>query len=113
MTTYSSWGELNGETLTLGDKVIFRVKGRELRGQIHSYFIEFEEVINNIVFLLCDMTDKQGQDFLSEAYGYEQTGGGWPQCRTNDYEALTRGVLATFKLLNQGYQTTNWRGEFQ
>lgn len=87
---YKSFRELNGKILRGGDNLFFKDRVYNVRGRYLNY-----SGGNNAIF--SDLGLGDGIDFCSEAYGYKALSGGFPECNTDDYQALTKVALALFK----------------
>lgn len=91
--TYRSSHELEGKTLCLGDKVILL----DIEHSVQKKFLNIEYKSNYEVFKRLGIKDYRS--FCSQHYGYDAERGDWPECQENDYEALTRVVMALFKII--------------
>lgn len=94
MSTYNNYKELEGKVLKSGDKVYLKGIG---------YSVTWSHLSNSggsnrKVF---DLLGLNVSDFCDKAYGYDNEGGDWPSAKRNDYEALTRCVLALYKVIEE------------
>lgn len=87
-------------SLTVGDKIIFSVRGEDYEYEVNSDFLGAYGYDNDIIFHILRQ-DKH--KFLEKAYGYLTHGGDWPQTRDGrDLQALLRAVWLLFaKIGNQ------------
>jgi hypothetical protein len=83
------------ELLKHGDTVIFKVKGKTYEYQVKFCFCDLSRTPNNIIFTKLNLNAK---DFCKKHYGYDPTADSdcWPECKPNDFEALTRVVNALY-----------------
>jgi hypothetical protein len=96
MTTYKSYSELKGKTLTPGNIVIFCTD--EYRVNLDTRYLNRINGRNDQVFHACGITNKY--DLADTVYGYENDREGvWPNFELGDYKALTRLVLVLFQFL--------------
>jgi hypothetical protein len=93
--TYRTFDQLNGKTLEYGDAVV-------LIGHRHETYDRFLDNTKNMNGWIFDEHKIHGHYFLKEVYGYEPTIGDWPECRTSNYEALTRAALVLLAF-QEGY----------
>ena len=94
MAEYKKYSDLVGATLKYGDTVFlgdneYRVRCKHLANICGPNYQIFRDLnIDNYI------------EFCSKAYGYSIEGhGSWPECLPNDYSALTRCVLAIYKII--------------
>lgn len=103
MTVYRSYSELEGKTLEYGDKLVFQHNKVILSYDVKNGFLLYPiNGENDKIFHLLNLEKRIDIiKFAKSAYGYKSESGLFPQCLTNDYEALTRIALALFKLCEQ------------
>lgn len=103
MAVYRSYSELEGKTLNYGDKLVFQHNKVILLYHVKDGFlIQPINGENDKIFHLLNLEKRIDIiKFANSAYGYKARSGLFPQCLTNDYEALTRITLALFKLCEQ------------
>lgn len=100
MATYTSFSELKGKQLELGDEVQFTIKGETLFYIVNNSFLEESVYTSNaIIFERLNISDKN--KYASLIYGYFVVNGtgesSWPEFRENDYKAATKLVCNLFK----------------
>ena len=103
MAEYRKYADLVGATLEQNDTVFFVDREYKVRHKFLSniggpnYQIFQDLHIDNEV------------EFCSKAYGYPiEEGGAWPECSPNDYSALTRCVLAIYKIIEGIKEKEQW-----
>ena len=103
MAEYRKYSDLVGVTLKYDDSVFFGSR---------EYRVRYKHLAN-----ICGLNSQIFQDlhindpieFCSKAYGYSIEGrGSWPECLTNDYSALTRCVLAIYKVIESIPEEKRW-----
>lgn len=92
MATYKSFKQLNGKTLKQNDVLVFD----KYKYNVHSDFLNNPELTNDVLF---DHFGIDAIEFCEAAYGYKSKSGFWPECKHNDFEALTRVALLIFFML--------------
>jgi hypothetical protein len=93
------------DTLKLDDIVIFTVKGVKYEYQVEFCFCDFRsKEYNDIIFTKLNLNAK---DFCTKHYGYQSYDGFWPECKLNDYKALTRVVNALYDEINKNILPDN------
>lgn len=105
ITTYN-YSILKEYILKHGDEIVFLEEKPELAYVVReSWLGRFNSGLEIEIFnILKDkfLLEENHIDFCKKAYGYEphvSSKNSWPDCKTNDYLALTRVVYAIFKLL--------------
>lgn len=80
--------------LKYGDKVTFKLVGKgNYEYIVRDEYLNTDEDTNALIFIELGMSAQEKIEFCRKAYGYEpRHDGQWPECRVNDYEALTRCV---------------------
>lgn len=93
MATYRNLKELGNNTLKEEDVVILK----EIEYTVYNDFLSTESD-NSKIFKILGLDPKK---FCTEHYGYEAYCGIWPQCKNEDYSALTRVVKALFEIIEK------------
>ena len=106
MAEYRCLADLQGKTLKYEDCVI--LKGIKYR-VLAKFLSECEGGDNSKIFDILSISSKEA--FAAKAYGYEHNGGAWPECKRNDYEALTRCVIELFKLIEKDSKKYKIKGK--
>jgi hypothetical protein len=91
---YKDFNSLKGKTLQYGDSVVFF---SNIVYSVRTYYLTLVGGFNN-----SKIFKKLGIDeykLATECYGYIPNSGEWPECRGEDYPALTRLVLGLFKII--------------
>lgn len=101
MTTYSSYKELEGNTLRLTDEIRFKVKNKPYFYKVFSDHLScINRAENASIFTALNISNKNA--FAAHIYGYTVCRGtkptAWPEYCFSDLEAATNIVLALFKL---------------
>lgn len=81
------------EQLKNGQKVIFTIKDKNYKYEVHKSFLKEEDFHNDQIFI--DLKIDQVK-FAYSAYGYHPGNGYWPESNYGDFAALTRIVEALF-----------------
>lgn len=81
------------EQLKNGQKVIFTIKDKNYKYEVHKSFLKEEDSHNDQIFI--DLKIDQVK-FAYSAYGYHPGNGYWPESNYGDFAALTRIVEALF-----------------
>ena len=103
MAEYRKYSDLVGVTLEYDDTVFF--VGREYK--VRHKFLSNPGGANCQIFQ--DLHIDNEIEFCSKAYGYPIEGyGSWPECVPNDYPALTRCVLAIYKIIESITEKEQW-----
>lgn len=105
MAEYRCLADLQGKILRYNDLVI--LKGIEYR--VRTKFLSEEYGNNSKIFDVLSIISKE--DFATKTYGYECNRGSWPECKKDDYEALTRCVIELFKLIEKDVKKYKIDGE--
>lgn len=92
--TYRCLADLQGKTLKREDIVI--LKGIKYTVQ-SRYLHEQDSFDNSKIFKVLSIPSKE--EFTTKAYGYKHNCGDWPECKSYDYEALTRCVIELYKII--------------
>ena len=103
MTIYTNAKQLEGKTLEWGDRVKFTFNdGIELTYEVsHTFLNNVDRCDNSLVFRKLGMTtNKEKYAFASKIYGYETDTGMWPETEEDDFEALTKLVIALYELID-------------
>ena len=81
------------EQLKKKQEVIFTIKDKNYKYEVHKSFLKEEDSHNDQIFKDLKL-DKY--KFFSNYYGYEPGVGSWPESKSGDYSALTKVVEALF-----------------
>ena len=103
MAEYRKYSELVGATLEYGDTVFLERREYKVR----------QKFLNNIGGFNCqifkDLHIDNATEFCSKAYGYcAKEDCSWPECLPDDYSALTRCVLAIYKIIEGIKEKEQW-----
>lgn len=83
------------ETLKYNDKITFTVEGNVFHYRVSSDYLIAASGTNDIIFTTLGLIGTQKYTFCDKWYGYTcDRDGTWPNCKYEDYEALTRIVEA-------------------
>ena len=101
MATYSSYKELEGNTLRSTDEIRFKVKEEVYLYRVYNNHLSCKnKTENDSIFAALNISDKNA--FAAHVYGYTICGGTeptcWPEYNPDDYIAATYIVLTLFKL---------------
>lgn len=103
MAEYRKYSELVGATLEYGDTVFLESREYKVRQKFLSYIGGF----NCQIFQ--DLYIDNATEFCSKAYGYHaKEDCSWPECLPDDYSALTRCVLAIYKIIEGIKEKEQW-----
>lgn len=94
MATYKTSKQLTGKTLKEGDNIQFRIGQKTLDYEVKSNHLNHPNGPNDEIFTLLGLDKKE---FAKKHYGYAANYGNFPECKDEDYKALTRITLALFK----------------
>lgn len=102
MATYRCLKDLQGKTLEYEDIVILK----DIKYIVQSKFLEEENKLDNSkIFKVLSIPSKE--KFATNAYGYTHNYGDWPECKKDDYPALTRCVIELYKIIEGKTSTTS------
>ena len=93
--------ELNNYTLRHRDIVIFKLTDKKiLKYAVRTCYLicESEPYMNETIFYHLELNRN---DFCEKMYGYKVYGGGFPESKNEDYEALTRAAKQLLFLLEK------------
>lgn len=93
MVEYKCLADLQGKTLIRGDIVVFF---ENLRYSVKSSFLSNIRGHNDEIFEKLKLNPIK---IAEKEYGYTPNDGTWPECKMNDYEALTRLVIELYKII--------------
>ena len=93
MPIYRCLADLQGRTPEYGDTVILK----DIKYFVMSRYLK--EFFGNNEKIFCILEIPSKIKFTTSAYGYECSGGGWPECKKDDYPALTRCVIELYKII--------------
>lgn len=101
---YKSLKELERKFLSVGDIIVFKVRGVELTYEVTPTYCQCigpSEFYcrHRAVFTLLSLTEKQTEKLAGDAYGYNPLHGLWPECKSYDLKALTRFVNRIYKII--------------
>ena len=103
MAEYRKYSELVGATLEYGDTVFLGNRKYKVKQKFLSYIAGF----NHQIFQ--DLHIDNATEFCSKAYGYRANEDySWPECLPDDYSALTRCVLAIYKIIESTPKKEQW-----
>lgn len=103
MAEYRKYSELVGATLEYGDTVF--LESREYK--VRQKFLSNIGGPNYQIFQ--DLHIDNATEFCSKAYGYHaKECCSWPECLPDDYSALTRCVLAIYKIIECIKEKEQW-----
>ncbi len=103
MVEYRKYSDLVGAILEYDDTVFFGNRKYKVR----QNFLANVSGPNYQIFE--DLHIDKSIEFCSKAYGYSINGNGsWPVCLPNDYSALTRCVLAIYKIIEGIKEKKQW-----
>lgn len=103
MAEYRKYSDLVGVTLKYDDFVFFGTREYRVR---HKHLAN---TAGRNCQIFQDLHINDPIEFCSKAYGYSIEGrGSWPECLTNDYSALTRCVLAIYKIIEGIKEKEQW-----
>lgn len=94
MATYRCLKDLLGKTLEFEDVVILK----DIKYIVLSKYLQEESRSDNSrIFKILSIPSKE--KFATNAYGYAHDYGDWPECKKDDYPALTRLVVELYKII--------------
>ena len=83
------------------DKISFYLKDEgTFKYRVMSTHIDCEEYNNAVIFTKLGMSADERIKFCEEVYGYEPDFGMCPECKSKDYEALTRLIIKLHEACN-------------
>jgi hypothetical protein len=77
-----------------GDRIVFKVRDESFEYKVGCDHLINTEESNHAIFYALGIGDNKKMKFCDEAYGYEAEFGSFPECKADDYEALTNVVKA-------------------
>jgi hypothetical protein len=86
--------------LKFDDEILFKIKDNQYKYYVKESYLLYVNGYNDMVFLELDI---HKSEFCSKHYGYESLFTMWPECKSHDYEALTRVVNALFDEIKKKY----------
>ncbi len=100
------WAEITGHASYLlkhGDIVKFKVRDQSFRYKVlHNHLENTDETgANHAIFEALGMDSEDKMTFCDDIYGYEAEFGGFPECKDDDFEALTEVVKALHDKCNK------------
>lgn len=103
--TYTSYKELKGNQLKVGNKLVFgKIDGITYKVRNSYFYNENPKEDNEEIFEILGVIKK---DFCDKQYGYPSRGGNWPCYIIGDYEAATRIALKIFSIIENTNEQTN------
>lgn len=97
MATYRCLADLHGKTLEYGDTVIFK----DITYTVQEEFLSCSGY-NDKIFRDLEISKS---DIAEQAYGYYSFSGDWPECKKDDYPALTRLVVKLYEIIEEKTST--------
>ncbi len=100
------WAEIVGRPsylLKRGDIVKFKVRDQSFRYKVLRNHLENTEETgaNHEIFKALGMDSEDKMRFCDDIYGYDAEYGGFPECKDEDFEALTEVVKALHDKCNK------------
>ena len=92
MATYRCLADLQGKTLEYEDTVILN----DIEYTVQKSFLANYGDDNGKIFQNLKISKS---DIAKQAYGYSSRGGDWPECKKDDYPALTRLVVELYRII--------------
>lgn len=87
------------KTLERSDEVVFNISDTQIKYRVRGRFLdELNEMYNDRIFTFLKL-DKM--TLAIDCYGYDIRSGGWPNSRTDDFEALTRLVKKLYEIIEE------------
>jgi hypothetical protein len=83
------------------DRITFKVRDQSFEYRVFPTHLSNVEESNHAIFDALGMSDNEKMRFCDEAYGYEAEYGSFPECKADDYEALTEVVKALYDKCNK------------
>lgn len=103
MAEYRKYLDLIGTTLKYDDSVFFGSCEYKVR---HRYL---SNIAGHNYQIFQDLHIDNPEEFCSKAYGYcAKECCSWPECLNDDYSALTRCVLAIYKIIESTPKKEQW-----
>ena len=87
------------EQLKMGQEIIFTIKDKNYIYTVYPKHLSIKNLEYNDQIFKDLKLDKY--KFFSNWYGYEPGVGSWPECKNEDYLALTRVVKALFSYCDE------------
>lgn len=99
---YSSFEELNGQTLKYKDRVVFIIEGGKYEYVVQTSLcagggLYLHNPLGNNIQIFKDLNIVPVKGFADKIYGYYPDKGAFPRTRFGDYEALTKLTLELLK----------------
>jgi hypothetical protein len=99
------WAEIishRSYLLKRGDIVKFKVRDQSFRYKVlHNHLENIEDGSNHALFEALGMDSEDKMTFCDDIYGYDAEYGGFPECKDDDFEALTEVVKALHDKCNK------------
>ena len=96
--TKNNYKRLKKHPIEYGDQVKFELGHTTLRYSARQRYMNGDNCYNSRIF---DLINVDKMRFCKDAYGYPPKDCCWPECETDDYEALSRAVIAIFEVLKK------------
>jgi hypothetical protein len=80
-----------------GDDIIFNVGEQPVKGTVYDRYINFTVVNNDYIFNILNI--EEPYKFCEKYYGYQPNKGCWPECHSEDFQALQRLLIAIFEII--------------
>lgn len=81
------------------EDVTFKIGSKTFEGHLYQNHVCMKYNPNYAVFDALNIPNKK--EFCSKHYGYRADDGGWPECKSGDYEALSRLIHALQELCDK------------
>ena len=105
--TIDNYKDLETKSLELNDRVVFEVHGLRIVYRTKEKWFDVMETVPHIVASESEifkiLNIENHIEFCSTFYGYparEVSIDTWPDCKTYDYAALTRVIIALFDIIS-------------
>ena len=95
--TIKNYKRLKKYPLSYDDKICWNIDNVLYRGRVDSGYIDVIGHSNGRIFEILGV-DKYS--FCTQYYGYRTCDGDWPWANADDYEGLSKVVIALFDLIN-------------
>jgi hypothetical protein len=83
------------------DRIVFNVRDESFEYRVFPTHLSNVEERNDSIFTVLGMNHDQKIRFCDKAYGYGADFGSFPECKADDYEALTNVVKALYDECNK------------
>ena len=96
--TINNYKRLKRHPLKFDDTICWNIDNQLFRGRVDSGYIEIRGFGNDKIFRELNIAK---YSFCSKLYGYETRDGDWPWADPDDYEGLSKVVIALFDIINE------------